>query len=154
MKQVVLVVLAVVVVGCSHGLQETAFKDGSGRYIVSRSLVNDRVTANQPHITGVFACMRERSKTEMRDLQTDGAEHTKYVGCEPIEQFQPGAYQQTSDQPIGTLYKGPVEAAIIGGSIGAGLALSGTEVVQQGGGASARSSSTSTSSASNRRRHH
>lgn len=45
-----------ILAGCSSGLQERAFKDESGTYIVSRSLVNDRITSNQPHISGVFAC--------------------------------------------------------------------------------------------------
>ena len=45
-------------------------------------------------------------------------------------------YVLTSDQPIGTLYQGPISAAILGGAIGAGLAFSGddTTVNQTGSG--------------------
>ncbi len=127
----------VVLVGCSSGLQEIAFRDESGTYIVSRSLVNDRVTANQPHVSGVFACDGKYTSEQMVELKKDGAEHSWYSTCQPIERYRPGAYQVTSDQPIGTLYQGPISAAILGGSIGAGVALSGDTVTQQGGGASA-----------------
>ena len=134
-----LAVLALFVSACSSGLQERAFKDESGTYIVSRSLVNDRVTANQPHVSGVFACDSKipvEAMAQWRQLNP-GEERSEYSQCQPIEKYRPGAYQLTSDQPIGTIYKGPVEAAILGGSIGAGLALSGDTVIQQGGGANA-----------------
>ena len=127
-----------ILAGCSSGLQERAFKDESGTYIVSRSLVNDRITSNQPHISGVFACDTKMSAEEMarwRQANT-GEEKSEYTQCQPIEKYLPGAYQTTSDQPVGTIYKGPVEAAILGGAIGTGLALSGDTVTQQGGGAS------------------
>lgn len=129
--------LLMVIAGCSSGLQETAFRDEAGTYIVSRSLVNDRVTANQPHVSGVFACDGKYTSEQMVELKKDGAEHSWYSTCQPIERYRPGAYQLVHDQPVGTIYKGPVEAAILGGSIGAGLALSGDTVTQQGGGASA-----------------
>ena len=128
-----------ILAGCSSGLQEMAFKDESGTYIVSRSLVNDRMTANQPHVSGVFACDSRMSAEEMarwRQANT-GEEKSEFTNCQPIEKYRPGAYQTTSDQPVGTIYKGPVEAAILGGAIGTGLALSGDTVTQQGGGASA-----------------
>lgn len=129
----------IIIAGCSTGLQETAFKDESGTYIVSRSLVNDRVTANQPHVSGVFACDSKMSADAMAQWRqlNHGEERSEYSQCQPIERYRPGAYQLTSDQPIGTIYKGPVEAAILGGAIGTGLALSGDSVTQQGGGASA-----------------
>lgn len=136
--RIVLIGLLIVAAGCSSGLQERAFKDESGTYIVSRSLVNDRVTANQPHVSGVFACNHRVTDLDMAAFsQIDPVPRSQYTSCEPIEQYRPGAYQLTSDQPIGTIYKGPVEAAIIGGSIGTGLAMSGDTVTQQGGGASA-----------------
>lgn len=107
-----------------------------GRYIVSRSLVNDRWTAGQPHAQGVFVCQKKISSEDLSVLRKDGNEHSQYMGCTPTTE-----YIQASDQPVATLYKGPIEAAILGGSIGAGLALSGDTVVQQGGGASATSKS-------------
>ncbi len=118
--------------GCSTGLQETAFRDESGTYIVSRSLVNDRVTANQPHVSGVFACDGKYTSEQMVELKKDGAEHSWYSTCQPIEQYRPGAYHATSDQPIATLYKGPVEAAILGAAVGTGLAMSGDTITQRG----------------------
>jgi hypothetical protein len=118
--------------GCSSGLQETAFRDESGTYIVSRSLVNDRVTANQPHVSGVFACDTKVTSEQMVDIKKDGAEHSWYTQCQPIEQYRPGAYHATSDQPIATLYKGPVEAAILGAAVGTGLAMSGDTITQRG----------------------
>lgn len=133
-----LIGLLLVMSACSTGLQERAFKDESGTYIVSRSLVNDRVTANQPHVSGVFACDSKMSVDAMAQWRqlNPGDERSEYSQCQPIEKYRPGAYQITSDQPVGTIYKGPVEAAILGGSIGAGLAMSGDTVTQQGGGAS------------------
>ena len=131
-----------ILAGCSSGLQERAFKDESGTYIVSRSLVNDRITSNQPHISGVFACDTKTSAEEMarwRQANT-GEEKSEYSQCQPVEKYRPGAYQVTLDQPVGTIYKGPVEAAVLGASVGTGLALSGPEVTQQGGGASASAS--------------
>lgn len=128
----------VMLTGCSSGLQERAFKDESGTYIVSRSLVNDRVTANQPHVSGVFACdskMSTEAMAQWRQLNP-GEDRSEYSQCQTIEKYRPGGYQVTSDQPIGTLYQGPISAAILGGSIGAGLAMSGDTVTQQGGGAS------------------
>lgn len=136
MKGFMTVIGLVLLAGCSSGLQERAFKDESGTYIVSRSLVNDRVTANQPHVSGVFACDTKLTSEQMVEKRQDGNEHSWFTMCQPIEKYRPGAYQTTSDQPIGTIYKGPVEAAILGGAIGTGLAMSGDTVTQQGGGAS------------------
>ena len=141
MKAALLVAL-LALSACSTGLQETAFKDEIGTYIVSRSLVNDRITANQPHVSGVFACDSKMSADAMAQWRqlNHGEERSEYSQCQPIEKYRPGAYQLTSDQPIGTIYKGPVEAAILGGSLGAGLAMSGDTVTQQGGGANANAS--------------
>jgi len=137
--RLMLIGLLLVMSACSSGLQERAFKDESGTYIVSRSLVNDRITATQPHVSGVFACdskMPVEAMAQWRQLNP-GEERSEYSQCQPIEKYRPGAYQLTSDQPIGTIYKGPIEAAILGGAIGTGLALSGDTVTQQGGGANA-----------------
>lgn len=129
----------VIFAGCSSGLQETAFRDESGTYIVSRSLVNDRVTANQPHPAGTFACdtkMPAEAMAQWRQMHP-GEDRSAYSQCMPIERYCLGCYQTTSDQPIGTIYKGPVEAAILGGAIGTGLSMSGDTVTQQGGGGTA-----------------
>ena len=146
-------VMILMVAACSSGLQERAFKDESGTYIVSRSLVNDRVTANQPHVSGVFACdskMSVEAMAQWRQLNP-GEERSEYSQCQPIEKYRPGGYQVTSDQPVGTIYKGAVESAVLGAAVGTGLALSGTEVAQQGGGASANASATARGSRGHRR---
>lgn len=137
MGRVVVFVMALSLVACSSGLQERAFKDESGSYIVSRSLVNDRVTAGQPHISGAFACDTKITSEQMVELKKDGAEHSWYTQCQPLEKYRPFGYVAVHDQPIGTLYQGPISAAILGASVGTGLALSGDTVTQQGGGASA-----------------
>lgn len=138
MKGVVILAL-LVLAGCSSGLKEKAFKDESGTYIVSRSLVNDRVTANQPHPSGLFACDTKMSAEAMAQWRqaNPGQDRSEYSQCMPIERYCPGCYQVTSDQPIGTLYQGPISAVALGASAGTGLALSGDTVIQQGGGASA-----------------
>jgi len=149
MKALLSVFGVMLLVGCSSGLQERAFKDESGVYIVSRSLVNDRITANQPHVSGVFACdskMGAEAMAQWKQLNP-GEERSEFSQCQPIEKYRPGGYQLTSDQPIGTIYKGPVEAAVLGAAVGTGLALSGPEVTQQGGGASAGASSHANASA-------
>lgn len=132
MKGIGLAMSMMLLVGCSSGLKEVAFMD-QGRYVVSRSLVNDRWTANQPHVQGTFLCRKKISSEDMTELRKDGQEHSWYMDCEPTTQ-----YVNASDQPIATLYKGPIEAAILGGSIGAGLAFSGDTVTQQGGSTSTR----------------
>ncbi len=124
--------MVVFAVGCSSGLQERSFRDESGTYIVSRSLVNDRVTANQPHVSGVFACDTKVTSEQMAELNKDGAEHSWYTQCQPIEKYRPGAYVATADQAIATLYKGPLEAAIVGAGVGTGLAMSGDTITQRG----------------------
>lgn len=136
MKRVAILAL-LVLAGCSSGLQEKAFKDESGTYIVSRSLVNDRVTANQAHVVGVFACDTKLTSEQMVEKRKDGDDHSWFSMCQPIEKYRPGAYQIAHDQPIGTLYQGPISAAVLGASVGTGVALSGDTVTQQGGGASA-----------------
>jgi RyR domain len=118
--------------GCSSGLQETAFRDESGTYIVSRSLVNDRATANQPHVSGVFACDGKYTSEQMVELKKDGAEHSWYSACQPIEQYRPGAYHVSLDQPVGTIYKGPVEAGFVGAGLGLGLGFGGDTITQRG----------------------
>lgn len=143
MRLVVMGVSLAVLAGCSTGLQERAFKNEYGVFIVSQSLVNDRVTANQPHITGQQACMHKYTPEQMADLRKDGEEHSWYYGCQKLDDYKPGLYQATSDQPVATLYKGAVEAGVLGASVGTGLALSGTDVTQSGGGASASAHSKS-----------
>ena len=135
MRSLSMCLMAVLVAGCSSGLQEVAFMD-QGRYVVSRSLVNDRVTAGQPHAQGVFICRQKISAADLAALRKDGAEHSQYADCAPATE-----YMQASDQPIATLYKGAIEAGIIGASIGTGLALSGDTVTQSGGNASATAKS-------------
>lgn len=147
MNMIVVFLMGLGLVACSHGLQETAFKDENGTYIVSRSLVNDRITSNQPHVQGIFACDSKLSDRQLKEKKVDGNEYSQYTMCQPIEMYKPGAYHLTSDQPIGTLYKGPIEAAIIGSSIGTGLAFSGDTVTQRGGGGVAVSGSSSSASA-------
>lgn len=130
--------LLVALAGCSSGLQEKAFKNEHNVFIVSQSLVNDRVTANQPHVSATLACWKQYSSEEMADLRQDGADHSWYHTCQSIEQYKAGMYQVTADQPVATLYQGPISAAILGASVGTGLALSGDTVTQSGGNASAR----------------
>lgn len=143
--RLMLIGLLLVLSACSTGLQERAFKNEHGVFIVSQSLVNDRVTANQPHINGQQACMHKYTSEQMVDLRKDGEEHSWYHGCQKLEDYKPGMYQITLDQPVGTIYKGPVEAAVLGAAVGTGLALSGPEVTQQGGGASSSSNATAKS---------
>lgn len=129
------VCLGVLLAGCSSGLQEVAFMD-QGRYIVSRSLVNDRWTANQPHVSGVFLCRAKLSSEELSKLRRDGNEHSQYSDCSVATE-----YTSTSDQSIASLANGPIEAVVLGATVGTGLALSGDTVTQSGGNASASSKS-------------
>ena len=76
--------------------------------------------------------MYKYTSEEMVGLRKDGEEHSWYYGCQKLEDYKVGQYQTSMDQPVATLYKGPLEAAILGGSVGAGLALSGDSVVQNG----------------------
>lgn len=142
MRLFAIAAMIIFLVGCSSGLQERAFMD-QGQYIVSRSLVNDRVTANQPHSSGTFVCKTKISSVDMAELRKDGQDHSWFYNCEVARD-----YITTSDQPVGTIYKGPIEAAILGGAIGAGLAFSGDTVTQQGGGASASAKSKAKAKAS------
>ncbi len=153
-KPAAFVFALLVLAGCSSGLQEMAFKDESGTYIVSRSLVNDRVTSTQPHLSGVFACSGRYTSEQMVELRNDGAEHSWYSTCQPIEQYRPGAYHVTSDQPVATLYKGPVEAAILGAGVGAGLAMSGDTIIQRGTASAGASATGQGGNAINRSRRH
>lgn len=122
----------VVLAGCSSGLQERAFKNEHGVYIVSQSLVNDRMTSNQPHLSGGLACSGKYTSEQMAGFRDADGDHTWYHTCQPVEQYKPGMYQLTSDQPIATLYKGPVEAVILGAAVGSGLAMSGDTITQRG----------------------
>ncbi len=132
MMKMAIVAALVLLAGCSSGLQETAFRDESGTYIVSRSLVNDRVTANQPHVSGVFACDGKVTSEQMVELKKDGADHSWYSTCQPIEQYRPGAYHVSLDQPAGTIYKGHVEAGFVGAGLGLGLWFGGDTITQRG----------------------
>lgn len=142
---ILLILISVLVAACSSGLQEVAFMD-QGRYIVSRSLVNDRFTANQPHPQGVFVCRQKISSEDFAELRKDGQEHSRYMDCTPATE-----YTQASDQPIATLYQGAIEAGIIGASVGTGLALSGDTVTQNGGGAKASASAKAKATGKRRR---
>ncbi len=153
MKNYLLLMMGVSMVACSTGLQENAFRNEHGVYIVSQSLVNDRFTASQPHVSGTFACGSRYTSEQMAELRQDGAVHSWYHACTPVQDYQAGAYQTLADQPVATLYKGPLEAAIIGGSIGAGLALSG-DTVTNSNRASAGAISGSSATATSGRGHH
>lgn len=110
--------------GCSKGLQEKAFKNEHGVYIVSQSLVNDRMTVSQPHVVGEQACMKKHTSEEMAELLKDGDEMSWYYQCQDLKLYRP-EYHVALDPPIVSYLKGALEAAIIGGSIGGGLAASG-----------------------------
>lgn len=144
MKSLGLAVSVVLLAGCSSGLQEVAFQQDDGTYVVSRSLVNSRVTANQPHAQGVFVC-RDRLSSELMALfrQRDGAviDHSWYANCVPATD-----YTATSDQSILTQASGPIEAVVIGAAVGTGLAMSGDTITQRGGGGVAISGSSASSS--------
>lgn len=86
------------------------------------------------------ACRGKYTSEQMAAFRLDG-DHTWYYDCQRIEDYKPGAYQVVSDQPIATLYKGAMEAAILGGGVGAGLAMSGDTITQRGGSTSAVSGS-------------
>lgn len=117
--------------GCSKGLQEKAFKNEHGVYIVSQSLVNDRMTVSQPHVVGEQACMKKHTSEEMAELLKDGDEMSWYYQCQDLKLYRP-EYHVALDPPIVSYLKGALEAAIIGGSIGAGLAASGDTITQRG----------------------
>lgn len=133
--KLLLMSLAVLVAGCSSGLKEVAFMD-QGRYIVNRSLANDRFSVNQPHGAGLFSCRQKISSEDMAELRKDGNVHSAYMNCEPAEH-----YTLTSDPSQASLAKGPAEAVILGAAIGTGLAVSGDTISQRSG----LSSSTSVS---------
>ena len=73
MKYFACIALFSVLYGCSSGLKEVSFatwdaQDGV-HYIVNRSLVNDRVTAGQPHSAGQFHCTFKYTSVEMAELR-------------------------------------------------------------------------------------
>lgn len=146
MRNLVLCLSVLLLAGCSSGLQEVAFMD-QGRYIVSRSLVNDRWTAGQPHPQGVFVCRQKISSEDFKKLNKDGNQHSQYLDCTPSTE-----YTQTTDQSVLTQYSGPMEAVVLGAALGTGFAMSGDTVIQQGGGASASAKAKSRSSAMNKRK--
>ncbi len=152
MKSASVLVAAVWLVACSTGLQERAYKNEHGVYIVSQSLVNDRVTAGQPHVTSEQACWKKLTSDEMTELRKDGEEHSWYYQCKSLAEYKPGEFMAVMDQPLATLYKGPLEAAIIGGSIGAGLALSGDTITQRNSAASGSSASATAKAGRHHRR--
>ena len=138
MKTVLLVIGLMVLAGCSSGLQERAFKNEHNVFIVSQSLVNDRVTAEQPHITAEQACWKKHTSEEMTELRKDGEQHSWYYQCQDLKDYTPGQYTTSLTQPVATLYQGPVSAGVIAAGVGAGLAFSGDTVTQNGGNASAK----------------
>lgn len=153
-KPTTFVFALLVLAGCSTGLQERAFKNEHGVYIVSQSLVNDRVTASQPHLSTEQACWKKHTSEEMVELKKDGEEHSWYYQCQDLKEYKPNLYHTVFDQPLATLYKGPLEAAIIGGGIGAGLALSGDTVTQSSRASAGASSSATGGNAINKGRRH
>ena len=155
MKAVSIILALLVLSACSTGLQERAFQNEHGVFIVSQSLVNDRVTANQPHLTGGQACFKKYTSEEMAEFRSAGEDHSWYYLCEKLDHYAPGQYSTALDQPVATLYKGPIEAAIMGGSVGAGLALSGDTITQRGTAAAGASATGQGGNAINKSgRHH
>lgn len=108
--------------GCSSGLKEAGFKVDDTRYLVTRSQVVDRGTANQPHSAGQFYCTQKITSVDMAILRQDGDDHSWYKDCVSAQD-----YTLTSDQSLASLLQGPLSAAILAGGIGAGLALSGDD---------------------------
>ena len=77
--------------GCSSGLKEASFaipdsKDGV-HYIVTRSLVNDRFSVTQPHLSGQFHCTGKYTSEEMSEIRQKYGEHTWFEGCTPLKQM-------------------------------------------------------------------
>lgn len=139
MKQIMILVLAGLAVGCSHGLQEVGFAvpDAQDKihHIVTRDVASSRWSVNQPHTAGQFHCTKKRTSEEMAVLRQDGNEHTWYTGCTPTSQMPQHQYALTADQSIASLVQGPVSAAMIsagvafaGHQIGRGLGRSGDTV--------------------------
>ena len=146
----VLILMAVALSACSSGLQEKAYKNEHNVFIVSQSLVNDRVTAGQPHVTSEQACWKKHTSEEMVELRKDGEEHSWFYQCKDLKEYKPGEYQASLDQPIATMYQGPVSAGMLGLGMGAGLAFSGDTITQRSS-AAAGSSASATAKAG---RHH
>ncbi len=117
--------------GCSSGLQEKAFKNEHGVYIVSQSLANDRMTVSQPHIVGEQACMKKHTSEEMAELLKDGDDMSWYYQCQDLKLYRP-EYHVALDPPIVSYFKGALEAAILGAAVGTGLAMSGDTITQRG----------------------
>ena len=122
------VLMGLMVVGCSHGLQEVGFAipDDKDRvhHIVTRDVASARWSVNQPHTAGQFHCVKKRSSEEMAALRQDGNEHTWYVGCTPTSQMPQHQYALTADQSNASLVQGPVSAAMIS----AGVAFAGHQI--------------------------
>lgn len=146
-------VLALSLMACSTGLQERAYKNEHGVYIVSQSLVNDRVTAGQPHVTSEQACWKKHTSEDMTELRKDGEEHSWYYQCKDLKEYKPGEYQASLDQPIATMYQGPVSAGLLGLGMGTGLAFSGDTVTNSNRASAGASSSATGGTAINKGRH-
>ena len=152
MKHVAIIVMVVLLAGCSGGLSEVAMvipddKDGH-HYIVNRDLVHDRVWANQHQLNGDFHCTKMRSSEEMAELRaTHGSNVVRYIGCTPLNQQShpyaknqlPGAGAVWLDSAKAVLYS--ATAAYVGHEIGKGISRSGTTVNQ--GGANAENTTNS-----------
>lgn len=143
------ILLGVWIIGCSHGLQEVAFDDHQGGYIVTRDIVASRTTAGQPHIVGIFHCNGKLTSLEMSEARRSGIEQSWYRDCHSLENMPPDYnYALVSDPSIGTLLQGPVSAAVLaGGLVGMGAVWPEDSVTQNGGNASATSKARSSSKA-------
>ena len=160
MRYLVLV-FSLLLSACSSGLKEVSFaipdsKDGV-HYIVTRSLVNDRFSVTQPHLSGQFHCTGKYTSEEMSEIRQKYGEHTWFEGCTPLKQMAQHDYNLTADQSNASLAQGPISAAILAGGvafaghqIGRGLKGSGDNVQQNGGGASSSSESEASSESTSR----
>lgn len=130
-------------VGCSHGLQEVGFaipdtKDGV-HHIVTRDVVNSRLTANQPHATGQFHCTGKYTSIEMATLRAKYGEHTWFKGCTPTVDMPQHKYAVTSDQSWVSAFQGVIASAILGGSLVGMAALWPEDNIVQNGGSTSSS---------------
>ena len=174
MKSIIVLGIGLLLMACSHGLQEQGFAvpnhtysyydsleglktEYDYHYIVTRDLVSSRWSVNQPHLTGPFHCTEKISSVEMAELRKDGSDHTWYRGCTPLADMPQHKYVLTADQSNASLAQGPISAAILAGGvayaghqIGRGLKGSGDNVQQNGGGASSSSDSEASAESTSR----
>ena len=148
MKKIVLALLTLGMVGCSHGLSEVGFSipngsdPGDSHYIVNRDLVNTRVWANQTQMNGDFHCTYKRTSEEMAELRAKyGPDQVWYTGCTALKGHPNHLYAKSQVPGIANfwgdvgktlLWTGAI--AYTGNQIGKGLGRSGDHVTQSGSG--------------------